>query len=81
MLNHVTVTPHHDGFIHLQLVASTPAGGYVEAFTNPERDPLKAELFENLPKLENGWLTVIKEPGLALRLSEDTFAKYGQKII
>lgn len=80
-LNHVTVTPHHDCFIHSQLVASTPAGGYVEAFTNPERDPLQAELFENPPKLENGWLTVNKDPGLALTLSEDAVAKYGQKII
>lgn len=80
-LNHVTVTPHHDCFIHSQLVASTPAGGYVEAFTNPERDPLQAELFENPPKLENGWLTVNQEPGLALTLSEDAIAKYGHKII
>lgn len=80
-LNHVTVTPHHDCFIHSQLVASTPAGGYVEAFTNPERDPLQAELFENPPKLENGWLTVNNEPGLALTLSKDALAKYGQRII
>ena len=80
-LNHVTVTPHHDCFIHSQLVASTPAGGYVEAFTNPERDPLQAELFENPPKLENGWLTVNQDPGLALTLSEDAVAKYGHKII
>ena len=29
-LNHVQVTPHHDCFIHAQLVASTPAGGFVE---------------------------------------------------
>lgn len=80
-LNHVTVTPHHDCFIHSQLVASTPAGGYVEAFTNPERDPLQAELFVNPPKLENGWLTVNQDPGLALTLSEDAVAKYGHKII
>ena len=46
-LNHVQVTPHHDCFIHAQLVASTPAGCFVEAFTDPERDPLQAELFEN----------------------------------
>lgn len=80
-LNHVTVTPHHDCFIHSQLVASTPAGGYVEAFTNPERDPLQAELFENPPKLENGWLTVNTEPGLGLTLSADAMAKFGERII
>src|SRR5262249_1145656 len=43
-LNHVQVAPHHDCFIHAQLVASTPAGCIVEAFTDPERDPLQAEL-------------------------------------
>ena len=79
-LNHVTVTPHHDCFIHSQLVASTPAGGFVEAFTNPERDPLQAELFTNPPILANGWLTMNSEPGLGLILSEDAVAKFGTKI-
>ncbi|MBE89727.1 MAG: mandelate racemase [Rhodospirillaceae bacterium] len=80
-LNHVKVTPHHDCFIHAQLVASTPAGGYVEAFTNPERDPLQAELFENPPKLSNGMLTLNDAPGLGLTLNEDTLAKYGTKVL
>jgi D-galactarolactone cycloisomerase len=80
-LNHVKVTPHHDCFIHAQLVASTPAGGYVEAFTNPERDPLQAELFENPPKLSNGILTLNDAPGLGLTLNEDTVAKYGTKVL
>ena len=79
-LNHVTVTPHHDCFIHAQLVASTPAGGFVEAFTNPERDPLQAELFANPPRLADGWLTLNDTPGLGLTLSEDAVAKYGTKI-
>ena len=79
-LNHVTVTPHHDCFIHAQLVASTPAGGFVEAFTNPERDPLQAELFTNPPILANGWLTMNNTPGLGLDLSEDAITKFGTKI-
>ncbi len=80
-LNHVKVTPHHDCFIHAQLVASTPAGGFVEAFTNPERDPLQAELFENPPALDNGWLTLNDTAGLGLILSEAAIARYGEKII
>ena len=79
-LNHVKVTPHHDCFIHAQLVASTPAGGFVEAFTNPERDPLQAELFTNPPPLANGWLTMNNTPGLGLDLSEDAITKFGTKI-
>ena len=46
-LNHVQVAPHHDCFIHAHIVASSPAGCIVEAFTDPERDPLQAELFED----------------------------------
>jgi L-alanine-DL-glutamate epimerase-like enolase superfamily enzyme len=80
-LNHVEVTPHHDCFIHAQLVASTPAGGFVEAFTNPERDPLQAELFQNPPKLSEGWLTLNSAPGLGLTLSEDAIKKYGHRVI
>jgi len=80
-LNHVKVTPHHDCFIHAQLVASTPAGGYVEAFTNPERDPLQAELFENPPKLKDGWLTMNDTAGLGLTLSEAAVSKYGERIV
>ncbi|MBT6093826.1 MAG: mandelate racemase/muconate lactonizing enzyme family protein [Rhodospirillaceae bacterium] len=80
-LNHVAVTPHHDCFIHAQLVASTPAGGYVEAFTDPERDPLQAELYENPPEMKDGWLTLNNAPGLGLTLSEDTVAKYGTRVL
>ena len=79
-LNHVDVTPHHDCFIHAQLVAASPAGAFVEAFTNPERDPLQAELFENPPRINNGWLTLNEAPGLGLTLSESAITKYGKKI-
>jgi D-galactarolactone cycloisomerase len=80
-LNHIKVTPHHDCFIHAQLVASTPAGGFVEAFTNPERDPLQAELFVNSPKLSNGWITLNDQPGLGLSLSIDAISKFGKRIL
>lgn len=80
-LNHVQVTPHHDCFIHAQLVASTPAGCFVEAFTDPERDPLQAELFENPPEIKNGWLTLNQAPGLGLTLNEATIEKYGTRVI
>ena len=79
--NHVEVTPHHDCFIHAQLVASTPAGGFVEAFTDPERDPLQAELYENPLAMANGWMTLNDAPGLGLTLSEDAITKYGTQII
>ncbi len=80
-LNHVQVTPHHDCFIHAQLVASTPAGCFVEAFTDPERDPLQAELYENPPTIANGWLTLNDAPGLGLTLSERAVEKYGTRVV
>jgi D-galactarolactone cycloisomerase len=80
-LNHVQVAPHHDCFIHAHIVASTPAGCIVESFTDPERDPLQAELFENTPKIENGWLTLNPDPGLGLTLSEKAINKFGEKIL
>jgi len=80
-LHHVEVTPHHDCFIHAQLVASTPAGCYVEAFTDPERDPLQAELFENPPQINAGWMALNDAPGLGLTLNEDTVSQYGARIL
>lgn len=79
-LNHVDVAPHHDCFIHSQLVAATPAGRIVESFTDPERDPLQAELFENPPKIADGWLTLNDAPGLGLTLSEAAVAKFGTRV-
>jgi L-alanine-DL-glutamate epimerase-like enolase superfamily enzyme len=80
-LNHVQVAPHHDCFIHAQLVASTPAGCIVEAFTDPERDPLQAELFENPPGIAGGWLTLNHAPGLGLTLSGAALTKFGQRVL
>jgi L-alanine-DL-glutamate epimerase-like enolase superfamily enzyme len=80
-LNHVQVAPHHDCFIHAQLVASTPAGCIVEAFTDPERDPLQAELFENPPCIAGGWLTLNDAPGLGLTLSDAALTKFGQRVL
>ena len=79
-LNHVDVAPHHDCFIHAPLVASTPAGRIVESFTDPERDPLQAELFENPPHMADGWLTLNEDAGIGLTLSEAAVAKFGTKI-
>lgn len=79
-LNHVDVAPHHDCFIHAPLVAASPAGRIVESFTDPERDPLQAELFENPPEIADGWLTLNEEPGLGLALSEAALAKFGTRI-
>ncbi len=80
-LNHVQVAPHHDCFIHAHIVAGSPAGCIVESFTDPERDPLQAELFEDPPKIANGMLTLKEEPGLGLTLSEAALKKFGEKIL
>ena len=79
-LNHVDVAPHHDCFIHAPLVASTPAGRIVESFTDPERDPLQAELYENPPRIEGGWLTLNEDPGIGLTLSETAVRKFGTRV-
>ncbi len=79
-LNHVEVAPHHDCFIHAHIVAASPAGSIVESFTDPERDPLQAELFVDAPKIANGWLTLNETPGLGLTLSESAVRKFGERI-
>jgi D-galactarolactone cycloisomerase len=79
--NHVQVAPHHDCFIHAHLVAATPAGCIVESFTDPERDPLQAELFEDPPRIANGWLMLKEQPGLGLQLSESALKKFGTRIL
>ncbi len=80
-LNNVQVAPHHDCFIHAHIVAASPAGCIVESFTDPERDPLQAELFENPPKIAAGWLTLNETPGLGLKLSEAAVRKFGERIL
>ena len=79
-LNHVEIAPHHDCFIHAHIVAASPAGCIVESFTDPERDPLQAELFENPPRIENGTLYLNDAPGLGLTLSEKAIEKFGTRI-
>ena len=80
-LNHVQVAPHHDCFLHAHLVAGSPAGCIVEAFTDPERDPLQAELFENPPAIRNGRMKLNQAPGLGLALSPRALAKFGERIV
>ena len=80
-LNHVDVAPHHDCFIHAPLVAGTPAGRIVESFTDPERDPLQAELYENPPHIDDGWLTLNEASGLGLTLSESAVKKFGTRVL
>ncbi len=80
-LNHVQVAPHHDCFIHAHIVAASPAGCIVESFTDPERDPLQAELFEDPPRIAGGRLTLKEQPGLGLALSEAALKKFGERIL
>ena len=79
-LNHIDVAPHHDCFIHAPLVAGSPAGLILESFTDPERDPLQAELYENPPEIADGWLTLNETPGLGLTLSDEAVAKFGRRV-
>mmetsp|Transcript_93802 Transcript_93802/g.201401 ORF Transcript_93802/g.201401 Transcript_93802/m.201401 type:complete len:378 (-) Transcript_93802:25-1158(-) len=80
-LNHVQVAPHHDCFIHAPLVASTPAGLILEAFTDPERDPMQAELFVDPPEIKDGMLKLSEKPGLGLTVSDAAVEKFGERII
>jgi len=80
-MNHVQVAPHHDCFIHAHIVAATPAGCIVESFTDPERDPLQAELFEDPPRITKGFLALKEQPGLGLTLSEKAVKKFGERIL
>ncbi len=80
-LNHLQVAPHHDCFIHAHIVAGSPAGCIVESFTDPERDPLQAELYEDPPKIAGGQLMLKEAPGLGLALSDAALKKFGERIL
>ena len=80
-LNHVQVAPHHDCFVHAHIVAASPAGCIVESFTDPERDPLQAELYEDPPRIADGMLHLKEQPGLGLTLSERALKKFGERIL
>jgi len=80
-LNHVSVAPHHDAYIHLHIVGGSPAGLIVESFPDPERDPLQAELFENPPKMRGGMMKINETPGLGLTLSEAALRKFGERVL
>jgi len=80
-MNHVQIAPHHDCFIHAHLVAASPAGCIVESFTDPERDPLQAELFEDPPTIARGRLKLKEQAGLGLALSEAALKKFGERIL
>jgi D-galactarolactone cycloisomerase len=80
-MNHVQVAPHHDCFIHAHIVAASPAGCIVESFTDPERDPLQAELYEDPPRIAKGLLHLKEQPGLGLTLSERALKKFGERIL
>jgi L-alanine-DL-glutamate epimerase-like enolase superfamily enzyme len=80
-LNHVQVAPHHDCFVHAHIVAASPAGCIVESFTDPERDPLQAELYEDPPRIAGGLLHLKEQPGLGLTLSERALKKFGERIL
>ena len=68
-------------FYSCSYCCSKPSGLIVESFTDPERDPLQAELFTNPPKIDKGNLYLNDEPGLGLNLSNDALLKFGNKII
>merc|ERR1712217_884470 len=74
-LNYVKIAPHHDCFIHSHLVAGTRNGLVVEAFTDPERDPLQAELFMESPntQIHPGGVIDLSEsgPGLGLAIRDE----------
>ena len=80
-LNHVQVAPHHDCFIHAHIVGSSPAGYFVESFTDPERDPLQAQLFETPPIIKQGMLTLNETPGIGLSVSKSALTHFGERIL
>lgn len=79
-LNHVSVAPHHDCFIHAHIVAGSRAGLILESF-DPERDPLQASLYLEPPEVRDGMLTLKEQPGLGLALSESAIARFGERVI
>ena len=53
----------------------------MESFTDPERDPLQAALFENPPRIvADGWLTLNDVPGLGLTVADAALAKFKQRL-
>jgi L-alanine-DL-glutamate epimerase-like enolase superfamily enzyme len=77
--HHVLMAPHHDPQIHGHLVGSVSNGHILEAFPNPERDPIWAELFTSRPEIKNGELCLPDTPGFGLELNPKALEKYRVK--
>ncbi|MFC1816741.1 mandelate racemase/muconate lactonizing enzyme family protein [Thermodesulfobacteriota bacterium] len=74
--SHVTMSAHHDPWIHVHLVGAVPNGLNLECFPNPVRDPVWVELFSGCPVVKEGFMEVPQKPGLGLELDEKILRKY-----
>ncbi len=73
---HVTMSAHHDPWIHVHLVGAVPNGLNLECFPNPRRDPLWFELFCGLPAVREGFMEVPRKPGLGIEIDDQVLRKF-----
>ena len=77
-LYQIPMAAHHDPQIHVHAVAASPTGFILESFADSTRDPLWFELFQERPKIVDGFMALPDAPGpdlLALIVgSEGTLA-------
>lgn len=72
----VLMATHHDPQIHGHLAAAVPNGYCVEAFADPDRDPLWDNLFSYRAELQNGKLVLNDKPGFGFDINWDFVNKY-----
>ena len=72
----VLMATHHDPQIHGHLAAAVPNGYCVEAFADPDRDPLWDNLFSYRAELKNGKLVLNDKPGFGFDINWDFVNKY-----
>jgi L-alanine-DL-glutamate epimerase-like enolase superfamily enzyme len=62
--------------VSMHLAASDPNTLSVEVHPDQGRNPLYKVLWEDPPKIKNGYIELPKKPGLGIELSEDAIKKY-----
>jgi len=75
-MTNIKMAHHEEPQVAVHLLASIPHALYVEIFPDVERDPLWAELPEQQPPIQDGYMQVPQGPGLGIPLRHDVIARY-----
>jgi len=74
-INHLSIAPHGNQNVHVQLLCAIPNGLILEYYVSTT-DPLWGQIYEYDLSLENGMVSPPDVPGLGLEIKEKNLEKY-----